>query len=75
MHRTFAAAGATIILHAQKKSALSANHNKQTDRRRKQKQGKTQKWIFAYARGRSLVKSSGIHRSLSIGFRERASVF
>jgi len=42
MHRTFAAARVTIILHAQK-SALSANHNKQTDRRRKQQQGKMQK--------------------------------
>jgi len=42
MHRTFAAARATIILHAHKSAPLSANHNKQTDRRREQKQGKMQ---------------------------------
>jgi len=74
MHRTFAAARAYYHIARTKKSArLSANHNKQTDRRRAAT-GQNAKKTFACTGGRSLVKSSGKHPSLSIGFTERASV-
>jgi len=74
MHRTFAAARAYYHIARTKKAhdSLQIIINRQTGG--EQQQGKMQKKTFACTGGRSLVKSSGKHPSLSIGFTERASV-